>query len=204
MATITFYADGTDLGGSGLGFYGNGFGQSVAVGAYQDNTYITDSNGVTQGPQGNNIKYTASESGEIPTDVGLNLLDIPNSAASLQISFTHTTGVQVQSVELRIYDRSDINNAPSGVTCKVAELIHPSEAQSGLLGSGDTAWITPQGSSVVVELSDSPGESGLQALSGSGSTYVDDKHDWYVAISASPDSIGSKSSFGLYFSCEFL
>ena len=30
------------------------------------------------------------------------------------------------------------------------------------------------------------------------------QHDWYVALSASPESIGSKTDFGLYFTLEYL
>jgi len=30
------------------------------------------------------------------------------------------------------------------------------------------------------------------------------RHDWYVGLSASPDSIGSKTDFGLYFTLEYL
>jgi len=54
MAQITFHANdenlnvGTDgtliqhTGGSGLGFFGAGFGISVPVGQYQDTTYVTN------------------------------------------------------------------------------------------------------------------------------------------------------------------
>jgi hypothetical protein len=47
----------------------------------------------------------------------------------------------------------------------------------------------------------SPGTSGL---SPSGADTVDVQHDWYVAISGSPDSIGSKTQYGLYVSLEYL
>jgi hypothetical protein len=101
---------------------------------------------------------------------------------------------------VRIYDRSNINNDPSGVTCKVAEIIHPGDTQIPE-GSGDTSWITAHGSAVVVDLVASPGISGLSP-NGPETTQTD--HDWYLAISASPDSIGSKTQFGLYCSLEYL
>ena len=52
-ATISFHS-GTagsiaNLAGSGLGFFGGGFGQSVEVGSYQTSTYITDGTGAIQG-----------------------------------------------------------------------------------------------------------------------------------------------------------
>lgn len=210
MASIKFYSEkgGTDVelyGGSGLGFYGSGgFGHSVPVSYYQENTYITDADGVDEGPQCNNVKWIHANSGELSGAVQKNLLDISNAHASLNIRFSHTSVVQVQNVELRIYDRNDIDYGASGVTSKVAEIIHPSATETGQLGSGDAAWITPAGSSVVVPLSDCPGESGLYAGSGAGSTQTDDRHDWYVAISARPDSIGSKTQYGLYVSLEYL
>lgn len=212
MASIDFYVDNgigsdfnIDTSGSGLGFYGSGgFGASVSVGEYQDNTYVTDGNGATQGPQANNVKWRHANSGEISGSTVLNLLDIPNSQSTLKISFTHATAVKVQNCEMRIYDRSSINNAASGVTTKAAEIIHPSATQTGSLGSGDSSWVTPAGSSVVLSLAQSPGESGLLAGDGTTSTTTDTRHDWYVSLSASPDSIGSKTNYGLYFSCEYL
>ena len=192
-----------DLLGSGLGFYGSAFGGSVAVGSYQDTTYVTDSTGVTQGAQCNNVKWRHASSGEVAGGVILALQNIPNHQAPLNIRFTHTSGVQVQNVEARIYDRSNINSAAVGVTTKMAELIHVNTSQANT-GSGDATWYTPAGSSIVVPLADSPGASGLYAQDGDGSPHEDTRHDWYVAISARPDSIGSKTSYGLYCSLEYL
>lgn len=207
MADISFFADTfgvQNLGGSGIGFYGAGFGSSVEVGEYQETTFITNSNGTAQGPQINNITWTHANSGEI-NGAGLSkvLTAIPNYLATLNIRFTHGSAVRTQNAKLRIYDRSNINNAPSGVTCKVAELIHPDTVQNNN-GSGDTSWATPQGSSVVMSFADSPGLSGEYAGNGTGSTVNSTRHDFYAAISASPDSIGSKTQFGLYFELEYL
>lgn len=126
---------------------------------------------------------------------------MPNQLASLNIRFNHSTPVRTQNARLRIFDRSSINNNASGVTTRVAELIHPSETQTGLLGSGNSSWQTPTGSSVVMSLTNSPGQSGL---SPNGASTQDMNHDYYVAISASPDSIGSKTNYALYFSVEYL
>jgi hypothetical protein len=208
MASINFYVGGdflVELAGSGLGFYGyGGFGSSVAVGQYQDNTFVTNSTGVTQGSQANNVKYVHSASGQIAGGVNLNLLDIPNNKSTVNVRFSHSSSVQVQNAELRIYDRSDITKPASGVTTKVAEIIHPTTGQTGLAGSGDSAWLTPTGSAVTVKLANSPGTSGLLAGNGLTSTTADVRHDWYLAISAMPDSIGAKDLFGLYISLEYL
>jgi hypothetical protein len=193
-----------NLAGSGLGFYGaGGFGASVAVGEWQDNTYVTDGNGLVQGPQGNNVKWRHANSGEVAGATVLNLQYIPNYQASLNIRFTHSTGVKVQNVEARIYDRNNINVGATGVTTKAAELLHPSWSQA-VQGSGDTSWITPEGSAVTVPLAQSPGMSGEYSGDGSTSVRPDDRHDWYLALSASPDSVGSKTQYGLYVSLEYL
>ncbi len=211
MASINFYAANglegpfdIDMAGSGLGFFGaGGFGRSVRVGEYQDNTYVTDGNGVVQGPQSNNVKWVDAGSGELPGDTVLNLLDVPNASATLNIQFTHATPVQVQNAELCIYDRNDTDAGPSGVTTKAYETLHPCVTQSGLLGSGDATWSTPAGSSVL-EMAQSPGLSGLYAGDGSLSVHEDETHDWFACLSASPDSIGSKTQFGLHFAVEYL
>ena len=207
MASIDFYADQfavQNLSGSGLGFYGGSFGASVNVGEYQTTTFITNGNGTTQGPQVNNVKYVNSMSGVLGSATsGILLTSMPNYLATLNIRFTHSSAVQVQNAKLRIYDRSNINNAASGVTTKVAELIHLGETQTNV-GSGDTQWVTPVGSSVIMDLAPSPGLSGTLAGNGSNSTATGTRHDWYVAISASPDSVGSKTLYGLFTSLEYL
>lgn len=210
MASIDYYINtGIDFNimtaTSGLGFFGSsGFGASVPVGTWQSRTFVTDGNGVVQGPEARNVKYLNIGSG-IPGSIGsgIGLQAIPNYQGTLNIRFTHTSNVQVQNAQVRIYDRTNIDLGASGVTTKVAELIHPGNTQVAN-GSGDSQWITPVGSSVVCNLAPSPGMSGFFAGNGSDSTYAGQRHDWYVAISASPDSIGAKTQYGLYTSLEYL
>jgi len=210
MATLKFYADpghgdgfDIDMWGSGLGFYGSaGFGASVAVDSYQDLTYVTNANGDDEGPSASNVKWTHANSGEVNT-TPLNVNYIPNLESTLNIRFTHGTAVQVQNVELRIWDRNDINEGASGVVTQVYECLHVSPLQAAA-GSGKASWTQPAGSSVTLSLAQSPGISGLAAASGDSSTTPDTQHDWYVCLSAKPDSIGSKTQFGLYVSLEYL
>lgn len=204
MAQISFKADENgiqNLSGSGLGFYGSSFGSSVAVGSYQDSTFITDGNGTIQGPQVHNTKWAHPNSGIVNGVGPWALNSIPNRLASLQIGFNHSTPVKVQNAYFRIYDRSGINNAASGVTTKVAELIHPNPDQAAAAGSGDTSWLTPAGSSIRVPLADSPGLSGY---SPNGSNTMDMNHDWFLILAASPDSVGAKTLYGGYVELEYL
>jgi hypothetical protein len=206
VAAINFYADGvgfsTNLGTSGLGFYGGGFGQSVNVGEYQQTTFITDATGAIQGPQVNNVKWVNSASGIVSSSTsGIPLTYIPNYLATLNIRFTNDTAVKTQNCKLYIYDRVSINNDPSGVLCQVAEVVHLSNVQ-GAGGSGSTVWTAARGSGVTFSMYPSPGLSGMYAGNGN-STVSASQHDSYLCISASPNSIGSKT-FALYFQCEYL
>lgn len=209
MATLQFFAgqgSPTELvGGSGLGFYGSSFGSSVSVGSYGDTIYITNNVGADQGPQADNFKYIASDnpgtgSGILNGSTQLNLTSVPNDVATLNIRFSHGSTVQTQNGEVRFYNRTDPDVAPTAVTVKAAEIIHPDPTQVDN-GSGDADWITPGGSTTVVDLIDSPGTSGERP---DGASTTDTQHDWYIVMSSSPDSIGSKTEFGLYCSLEYL
>jgi hypothetical protein len=194
-----------DLAGSGIAFFGDaGFGASIQVGAWQGHSYISDGSGGNQGPEVPNVKYANAGSGILgQAGSGIALTAIPNWQSTLNIRFTYDTPVKTQNAKLYIYDRSNTNNPASGVTTKVAQLIHPDISQSNN-GSGDTSWWTPGGSGVVVPFAPSPGRSGLYAGNGNNGLWTDTQHDWYAAISCSPTSIGSKTQFGAYFSVEFL
>lgn len=211
MASVDFYAGEfaiQALSGSGLGFYGSTFSASVNVGEYQDTTYITNGAGTSQGPQVNNIKYMNTQSGVVNSaSSGIGLININNYLASLNIRFTHSSPVQIQNAKVRIYDRSNINNPASGVTTKIAEIINTSTTQL-FAGSGDNTWTTITslngGSGTLLVCANSPGISGLYAGNGVNSVRPDTRHDIYLAISQSPDSVGSKTLNGLFFSCEYL
>lgn len=204
-ASLSFFA-GTNqlLGGSGLGFYGDaGWGASINTGTYQGHTYITNSAGNTQGAEGPNVEYLNSGSGILgQAGSGVSLTAIPNAQATLNVRFGYDSAVQVQSAYFTVYDGSDLANGPSGITYKVAEVIHPDVTQ-GNSGSGDTTWATPAGTGTTVGLAPSPGTSGLYAGNGSNSTYQDTQHDWYLVVSCSPNSIGAKLAQG-YVYLEYL
>jgi hypothetical protein len=212
MASIDFYTGGNGvapvggLGGSGLGFFGASFGASVSVGSYQTNTYVCDGNGVSQGPQANNITWAHSASGTVPTNVLLALTSIPNYQATLNVRFTHSSSVKLQNTLLYIYDRVSTSNPASGVTCAVANIIHPNTVQT-TGGSGSSSWIFPQGTGYIALSTKGDGSlysPGISGTSPNGPNTTSTQHDYYVALSASPNSIGSKTQFGLYVSTEYL
>lgn len=206
-AELSFYVGDSFLtyisAGSGIGFYGSSFGASVPVGAWQDTTYVTNSVGTLQNIQCDNVKWTHNASGGIAGGNSLPLTSIPNDIATLNIRFTYDSAVRVQNAQLRIYDRSTVTRGASGVTTAVAEIVHPSPIQ-GATGSGSTTWFYASGTynNSAFSLKDSPGISGI--WNNGTSVKQDTRHDWYLALSASPDSIGSKTLYGLYCSLEYL
>ena len=231
--------------GSGLGFFGNGFGISVPVLQYQDQTWVTNSDGTDESIRASNTKY-ASVSGLSWNGGGaIGTSGSPNYYAPLRISFTHSSAVSVRNCKLRIFDRDNIDNHATEVTTQVYELRHPHpEPGSDTPGAGgrpyDYGHLTFRGDTTATEdhswaefsapddmidmsLTPSPGLSGLnvsvadtgrmpsQAADGKynwltydGTAHTSTKHDWYIGLSASPQSIGSKTAYGLYMTLEYL
>lgn len=214
-ATITWHAgEGFNtqaIVGSGLGFYGAaGFGASVEVGSWNSRTFITSSGGSALGPEVDNCKYdtvTGVVLGQTGTAIALN--KIPNYQATVNPRFTFDSPVRVQNAAFRTYDRVSIANPASGVTVAVYECVHPGETQDPT-GSGGPATPTVSGAhawymmyptgTTPMTLTPSPGTSGL---SPSGSGTVDSRHDWYLALSCGPDSVGSKLFAG-WLALEYL
>ena len=157
MATITFHANNSDIfaygtlnppdliehtSGSGLGFFGGGFGISVPVGSYHTSTYVTNANGTASGIRCSNLKYDDSSpfynSGvQIQGNAIVGTSGVPNVAAPLNIRFEHDEGVRVQNCKLRIFDRSDIANHASGVVTQVYEVRHPNPLEGVDFGTNN-------------------------------------------------------------------
>lgn len=206
-ATINFLANGfTISGGSGLGFFGTAFGNSINVGSFNQNTYITDGAGINQGPAGNNIQFYNGTSGYLGNNlVPTGLTYMPNNQATLNIRFNNDTAVQTTNYQLFIYDRINTNNPASGVVTYCAELVHVNPVANNT-GSGSTTWFAFSGiasqTGIYMTLFNSPGQSGV--YNNTSSTRPDTQHDSFLAITASPLSIGSKSQYGLYVSLQYL
>lgn len=145
------------LSGSGIGFFGATAGSSVQIGEYQDRTNVVESDGSVIKDSSINIKYFTDsfpsgrcivDSTGPPYTTGLS--GVPSFESSMAIRFGHTSAVQVQNCQLRIYDRDSINAPASGVVTKVAEIVNFNDGAwnsqgsagqgNGMVGSGDAFW----------------------------------------------------------------
>jgi len=237
MAELKFYANIKDqtgngelinhAAGSGIGFYGNGFGISVPVGSRQSTTFVTNSIGTDQGSQLNNTAFVTSGNINVKGTVSVNGLTsieldkLPNYLCPLNVRFTHSEPVRVQNCRLRIFDRNNINNHASGVVTYVYESRHPATTQTvanlSHRARSETSWYEFDSVNPMLDmlLTSSPGMSGtntnsqdasqtLGYITQEGVTHQSARHDWYLALSSEPVTVGSKTQYGLYFTVEYL
>ncbi len=194
---------------SGVGFYGpGGFDGPISIGSFNDRTFVTNTAGDIQGFEGNNNKYFAGPGwGTAPAAVsgvihgqlgsGIALISLPDRLATINARFEHTTAVQVQNPKFIVFDGSNIENDPSGITVFTAEIRHNSDVQDPI-GLGDTVWQDTKGSTVL-DLISSPGTLGKRP---SGPATSDFRHDWYISVSVQPATPNDKV-FGFSVTLEF-
>ena len=179
MATYTWSLQGTspttieatDI----IQFAGGTFDSAITVGAYNDSTHVESSGGAddSSGNTPNNVKFisqTGGTGGDSQADWGDGTEDldqITNAEATLLINFAHGSAVAITNHILYADDGTTTTNGPTGVTFVAAEV-------------GDTNWTAAEGSGAALTITDeSAGTS----------------HDFYIALSASPDSVGEKTAF---------
>ena len=214
--------------GSGIGFFGAGFGVSVPVQSQQSTTYITNSSGTVAGAPLRNTALvssgTSTVQGTVKVEGGAvyNLSNLPNNLCPLNLRFTHSTAVAVKNCKVRIFDRNNIEKQASGVSTWLYEVRHPSI--NPLVGnlqhrkSTENSWFKfdPSLPMPDMPLTESPGVSGKNTITGEtnqstlgwetteGASHLSTRHDWYLAMSSQPESPGAKNNYGLYFTLEYL
>ncbi len=204
MAEINMHIAETDVKldvGDALGFFGpDGFDDPLSLNEFNGRTFVTTPTGVIASEECDNCRRISSSGVVIgQTGTGINIRNLPNYLATINLRFTHPQSVLVQNARLVAFDGTDVNNAPTGVDMYGAEIIHTSRLQTDT-GTGDTAWILMGGSSQPVNLVASPGTSGLSPL-GPATTSI--RHDWYVALSVAP-TIPSDKQFSFRVDLEFI
>lgn len=172
MATFTWQLQGTSpttIGATDLiHFARNAFDTAIQVGSYQDSTHVRSSGGsnVSSGNTPKNVKYLTSTTADKGAG-SVSLSSLTNADATLKINFSHTTAVLTSGAIFYAYDGTTTTAAPTGVTVKAAEI-------------GNSSWSTPHGSAAALSIADDTSAT---------------SHDYYIAVSASPMSVGVKTAF---------
>ncbi len=208
--------------GSGVGFYGSAFGASVPIGTVQSKTFVTNSTGTQEGAELNNTAFKAAGQVSINAGENKNLNNLPNFLCPLNIRFESDTAYKVQNCKLRIFDRNNIDNHATGVSTYVYEARHPSTSQNvtnlEMHGRDSDTWVEFTSGVAMADMAftNSPGSGGKNTSAGDtdfaskggstqeGSAHTSTIHDWYVALSSEPITVGSKTQYGLFFSVEYL
>ena len=211
MPSLSLYAGEDTLVsvGSGLGFFGNnGFNAPVSIGSYNGRTFVTNSSGTVQGFECNNNKYSTA-SGVIhgQTGSGIDLRNLPNELATINMRFTHDSAIYCQFVKMWIYDGSSTDGVENkekpatNLSFYTAEIRHRSRLQSIQSTSSDAVWsdLSASGSNVA-NLVNSPGLNGARE---GGPEELSVQHDWYVAMTCTPTQLGDKM-FGIFAELEYL
>jgi len=154
-----------------IGFYGSSYGDKVQVGEYPDSHHLRTSSGTNTDycayPHMTNLKYI---SGSTVSISGSNEQNISNVTTGdcVRIRFTDgSTSISTESVTFYSYDGTTDATPPVGLTSKC-------------LTTGSTSWTTPTGSPAAMSFADQGSEI---------------NHDYFVGMSASPTSVGEKTSF---------
>lgn len=144
------------------------FDNPITVSSYNDGTHTRSSGGAddSSGNTPNNVKYVASGTGDWG-DGTESLADILDAECTLKLTVAFDSSITVTDITMYGYDGTTTTDAPVGLDLQLAE-------------SGDAAWTNADGSAAALTITDSD----TPATS----------HDFYVAISASPSSVGVKSA----------
>ena len=165
--------DATDI----IQFAGGTFGAAITVGQYNSSTHVESNVGAddSSGNTPKNSKFisqTGGTGGDSQVDIGGGTVDLDSISTAncpLKINFSHGSSVVTTGHILYAYDGSTISAGPTGVTFLAAE-------------QGDANWTAAEGQSAGVTITDD-----TTATS----------HDYYLLITASPDSVGAKTAFKL-------
>ena len=171
MATFTHNLQGTtdtEISSTDvLQFAGGSFDGKITVDSYNDSTHVkTDDD--TDKSSGNSPvtnKYISSTEVSIDGATAQDLNTASEGECSLAINFSDASSVTTENAIFYAYDGTTTTTAPVDMTVQAAE-------------QGDSTWTECGGSGSALTLSD-------QAAATS--------HDFYVLVSAKPDSVGEKT-----------
>ena len=179
MATLTWTGQGTDTATTNvvigaadkINFSGAAFDDAITITEYQTSTHIENDSKEEQCATThiNNTMYVSANSININGGgaEALNGTNLLTTECPLEINFAHASAVALTNVDFYAYDGTTDATGPTGVTTYACE-------------QADTVWVNTDGDGSELSLGDS----------GSATS-----HDFYIAISASHDSVGEKTVF---------
>lgn len=180
-ATFTFTLQGTSptviANTDSLQFAGAGFDTPVAVGEYNSSMHVKTSGGTNKSASNTprNNKFISATQVDWGTGVQ-NLSAISTANSALKINFTEDIAVATSGAKFYAFDGTTIANGPTGVTFKAAQ-------------RGNSSWVDAEGSGSPLSLADQTSAT---------------SHDYFIPVSASPDSVGLKSNFALRFELTYV
>lgn len=156
-----------------FGFYGAAFNTAVEVSAYQTTTHVENVSNVEQCATYhiNNTKYVDSThviiNGAASAELAANVPT--NAQCPLKLTFADAASVATSAATFWAYDGSTASEVPTGVTFQCGE-------------KSDTTWTNAEGSAAALTLTNQGAAT---------------SHDFYIFMSASPESVGVKTAFAL-------
>lgn len=198
----TLNTPGNTSGANHVGFFGAGGPQGVPfaiiVANYQDASFITNTSGTNlgQAPWGvpasgelNNFKYETSSTANVSGVAGVALIDIPQESGTLLIRFAASGSTEVRTQNTLC--RTVVLNSASGVD-NVTDIVTNLKIQ-GFEPGVDSSWTQTAGDGAL--------DNRLFMQDRNVAELV---HDFWVGLSASPETVGERNDFGFFFIIEFL
>lgn len=182
MATFTWTGQATDtptndvtIGATDkFSFYATNFNDAITTTAFQDSSHVENSGNTetcTGGVHMSNTKWVSSTNVDI-NGAGSEVLSgtaPTNAECPLKINFAHGSAVATSSNTFWADDGATSTAVPTDVTFQAGE-------------QADTTWTQAEGSAAGVTVADSASST---------------SHDFFLFMSASPDTVGVKTAFRL-------
>ena len=159
-----------------IGFFGDNHGDTIEVGNYQSSIHILEEIGIDNCDdhptnQVENLQYVTDTTGQHRSGVSSGVLSLSavEESSLFRYHFNHGSAVSTSGATYYSYDGSTPATPPVGVGTYAFEF-------------GDSTWSSASGSAANLGLGDQ----------GSATD-----HDFFVGVSATPDTVGAKSGWKL-------
>jgi len=176
-----------------IGFFGeNGPPAAVILTEYQDRTHRTNKSGSDLGAL-INVKYVDANTASVSGVNFPNITDLPGSSGTLLLRFREENDVPVVTQNGYLRATRIVSNVVNEGLKPLNVSIFGFQAADTHGNAGDTSW---------TEMSDGVG--GGSDLAFANQTGLANVHDWVVALSVSPQAVGTNTDFAFWAQVEFL